>query len=220
MNTTREPALRVTPLDASHVSRVASMLAHAFADDAAYAYLFPTPETRIAGLRQFFEGNLRTHLPHACTFVALDANERAIATVTLRPPAGIEISLWTMLRRGLVPFALAHGGAAVRRLFWLKQTYDALEAEAAAHAPRAYVHMMAVAPEHQGRGVGSQLLSRVLRRHAVTQTVLTTNLPRNVVFYRRHGFEVMSERALNPPDSHAYTVWSMRAQSSTVPASD
>ena len=92
------------------------MLAHAFANDAAYSFLFPAADTRAAGLLQFFEGNLRTHLPHACTFVALDAAERAIATVTLRPPAGIQISLWTMLRRGLLPFAIAHGGGAVRRL--------------------------------------------------------------------------------------------------------
>src|ERR1700759_5382469 len=82
MSHTREPAVRVVPLGAAHLARVAAMLAHAFVNDAAYAYLFPAPETRSAGLQQFFEGNLRAHLPHACTFVALDADARAIATVT------------------------------------------------------------------------------------------------------------------------------------------
>jgi GNAT superfamily N-acetyltransferase len=207
-------AFRVVPLSESHVERTAHMLAHAFTDDAAYAYLFPTPKTRANGLHDFFQRNLRTHLPYACTFVALDADERAIATVTLRPPAGIEISLWTLLRRGLLPFAVHHGRAAVRRLFWLKDEYDRLEAEAAEHAPHAYVHMMAVTPEHQGLGIGSRLLGRVLDEHAapnvVTQTVLTTHLPRNVAFYRRHGFELTSERTLHPPQSHAYSIWSMR----------
>jgi GNAT superfamily N-acetyltransferase len=140
----------------------------------------------------------------------MDGADRPIATVTLRPPLGFHISLWTILRRGLLPFAIAHGLAAVRRLFWLKETYDALEADAAASAPHAYVHMMAVAPEHQGRGVGHRLLADVLDAHAAPQTVLTTNLERNVVFYRRHGFEVSSERRLQPPGSHPYTVWSMR----------
>jgi ribosomal protein S18 acetylase RimI-like enzyme len=117
-----------------------------------------------------------------------------------------------MLRRGLLPFAAAHGLDAVRRLLWLKRAYDAFEAEAAENMPHAYVHMMGVAPEHQGRGLGSRLLAHVLGARAAAQTVLTTNLPRNVVFYRRHGFEVTSERVLQPPGSHAYTAWSMRAE--------
>jgi len=209
-----EPAMRVLPLRGAQVASTAELLAHAFVADPAYAYLFPALETRIAGLRDFFARNLRTHLPYACTFVAVDGGDRPIATVTLRPPAGIDISLWTMLRRGLLPFAVAHGRAAVQRLFWLKRTYEALEADAADHQSHAYVHMMAVLPEHQGRGVGGHLLSRVLAASAgtgpVRQTVLITHLGRNVTFYDRHGFELLWERTLQPPDSRSYTVWSMR----------
>jgi ribosomal protein S18 acetylase RimI-like enzyme len=204
--------MRVIALAEEHVAQTAHMLVTAFIDDPAYAYLFPERETRGAGLTDFFARNLRTHLRHACTFVALDAGERAIATITLRPPGGIDISLWTMLRRGLLPFAIAHGRGALRRLFWLKHTYDGLEAEAAQAEPHAYVHMMAVSAEQQGRGIGSRLLAKVLADRAgnVAQTVLTTNLPRNVVFYRRHGFESITQRTLNPPDGDAYTVWLMR----------
>jgi len=205
-----EPFARVQPLCAEHVERTADLLVRAFEIDEAYRYLFPDAATRAAGLRDFFARNLTTHLAHRCTFAAIDARGHPLATVTLRPPSGLHISLWTMLRRGLLPFAAAHGTGAVQRLLWLKRTYDALEAEAAAHQPHAYVHMMAVAPEHQGRGLGSRLLAQVLGPRAATQTVLTTNLSRNVVFYRRHGFEVTSERMLQPPGTHAYTVWSMR----------
>lgn len=205
-----ETFARVTTLRAAHIDRTADMLARAFEIDAAYRYLFPDARARTAGLRDFFARNLATHLPHACTFVALDAGGRVLATLTLRPPSGPHISFWTMLRRGLLPFAAAHGLDAVQRLLWLKRTYDALEAEAAANMPHAYVHMMAVAPELQGQGLGSRLLVEVLGTSNATQTVLTTHSPRNVVFYRRHGFELLSERTLQPPGSHAYTVWSMR----------
>jgi GNAT superfamily N-acetyltransferase len=205
-----DAALRVVRLRESQLAPVATLLAQALESDAAYSYLFPAPSTRAIGLSDFFSRNLRMHLPYACTFVALDAGERAIATVTLRPPSGIEVSLWTLLRRGLLPFAITHGGAAVRRMLWLKRAYDELEVGAAAHAPHAHVHMMAVAPEHQGRGLGSRLLADVLAAHVVTQTVLTTHLRRNIAFYRRHGFELLSERTLHPPRSHAYPVWSMR----------
>jgi ribosomal protein S18 acetylase RimI-like enzyme len=202
----------VTPVRAEHVAALAPMLARAFDVDAAYQYLIPDAAKRLSGLTEFFSGNLRTHLAHACTHVSID--ERGpCATVTLRPPGGVHVSPLTMLRHGLLPFAFTHGRSAVRRLLWLKETYDALEAEAARGRPHWYVHMMAVRPDQQGRGLGSRLLERLLAetadRATPTQTVLTTNLVRNVAFYQRAGFEVVGERALEPPNGAPYTVWSM-----------
>lgn len=207
-------SLSFRALENGDVPRTAELLGRAFDVDAAYGYLFPDAATRTTGLTHFFQRNLQTHLPYRCTHVAVDAHDRVLATVTLRPPGGVPISLLTMLRRGLLPFALAHGTSAVKRLLWLKDTYDAIEIETAEHAPHAHVHMMAVAKELQGKGLGSRLLRHVLRLHAspaqTQQTVLTTHLPQNVVFYRREGFEVAHERTLTPPQSHPYTVWSMR----------
>ena len=206
-----DPAI---PLQADHVAATAVLLARAFEIDPAYRYLFPVPEQRPHGLGDFFARNLRTHLPHRCTHALLDAQRRPYATVTLRPPGGIHISALTMLRRGLLPFAFSHGRAAVRRLFWLKHSYDQLEAAAAGHGPHFYVHMMAVAPEQQGRGHGARLLAQILDRASAAQpavpAVLTTHLTINLEFYRRAGFEVSDERTLHPPDGEPYTVWSMR----------
>jgi ribosomal protein S18 acetylase RimI-like enzyme len=201
-------------LQAAHVNATACLLARAFEIDPAYRYLFPDPAERERGLCDFFARNLRTHLPYGCTHAFLDGRNTPFATVTLRPPAGITISTLTMLRRGLLPFALAHGRGAVRRLFWLKRVYDELEAAAADGAPHFYVHMMAVAPEQQGQGHGALLLDRMLATNTAgaptVPIVLTTHLPRNVAFYRRAGFRVVGERMLQPPDAAAYTVWSMR----------
>lgn len=195
-----------------NVPVLAPLLAGAFDVDAAYQHLFPDPTTRIVSLTDFFARNLRTHLPYACTH-ALEDESGVVATVTLRPPGGVHISMLTMLRRGLLPFALSHGTAAVKRLFWLKETYDALEARAAGGGPHWYVHMMAVRADAQGRGLGNELLSRTLSKTADRQpelpTVLTTHLPRNLRFYERAGFEVVDERVLHPPGGSPYTVWSM-----------
>jgi GNAT superfamily N-acetyltransferase len=195
-----------------HVATLAPMLARAFDVDAAYQYLMPDAEKRLTGLTAFFSGNLRTHLPHACTRVSLD--ERGpCATVTLRPPGGVHISTLTMLRHGLLPFAFAHGRSAVNRLLWLKETYDALEAKAARGRPHWYVHMMAVRPDRQGQGLGSRLLERLLAetadRGARVPSVLTTHLRQNLAFYERAGFETTDERTLEPPNGLPYTVWSM-----------
>jgi ribosomal protein S18 acetylase RimI-like enzyme len=205
--------MRVRPLTAALVAETARMLGRAFEVDPAYRYLIADARRREKGLTDFFARNLRVHLPHRCTFVALDDGDRVAATVTVRPPEGIHISSLTMLRRGLLPFALAHGRQPVKRLFWLKKTYEALEAEAANGRPHGYVHMMAVSPERQGRGLGGWLLREVLlmrgQQDGSVPIVLTTHLERNVVFYRRAGFRVLSERVLEPPGGTPYPVWSM-----------
>ncbi len=207
--------VRVSSLSARLIEPTASMLAQAMEIDPAYTYMFPNERDRAHGLAAFFARNLRTHLPYRCTYVASDASERWIATVTLRPPGGVPISTLTLLRRGLLPFLFAHGREPVRRVFWLKRTYDALERDAAQGRAHTHVHMMAVAPDRQGTGIGSRLLARVLSLRPAAQadlpSVLTTHLERNVVFYRRAGFQVIDERVLEPPGGRPYPVWSMRA---------
>lgn len=205
--------LIVDSLDAETLAPNARLLAAALDGDPAYRHLFPDAPRRPAGLEDFFIRNQRTHLPHRCTYVAREASGELCGTVTLRPPGGIHVSMLSMLRRGLLPFALRHGRAAVQRLLWLKETYDALEADVARGEPHFLVHMMAVQPGRQGRGIGTRLLEtvidRALREQPRTRVILTTHQTRNVVFYRRAGFEVTDERELAPPGSAPYTVWSM-----------
>jgi ribosomal protein S18 acetylase RimI-like enzyme len=206
--------MEIEALRPAQIEPVASLLARAFDVDAGYRYLFPGPE-RTAGLTELFAANLRVHQPHGCTFVASRA-QQPVATVTVRPPGGIGVTPWTMLRHGLLGFAWTRGPGAVRRLLWLKRTYDGLEREAAGGAPHWHVHMMVVSPGLQGQGVGGQLLREVLRRTSDTAphpTVLTTHLEQNVTFYRRAGFEVTDDRQLEPPGGAAYRVWSMRRRS-------
>lgn len=205
----------ITPLTDATVPSVAALLAEAFQDDPAYSFLIPDPTRRYQGLHDFFVGNLRTHLPYRCTQVLrVEGTAQPLATVTLRPPGGVPVSLWTMLHRGLLPFTLRHGIDAARRLLRLKDVYDALEVTTAGGRPHYYVHMMAVGPDQQGTGLGTTLLKDVLGRcpgNGCHPTVLTTHEPRNVTFYTRAGFELVEKRQLRlRPDSQPYDVWCMR----------
>lgn len=209
----RPVSLPVQPLQPEHVAAAAEMLANAFEVDAAYRYLFSDPALRQKGLTDFFAGNVRTHLPHRCTHVALSPTGDPLGTVTLRPPGGINLSALVMLR-GLVPFGMRQGTGAVKRLMWLKHQYDAFNAELAGGKDHWYVHMMAVAPHTQGKGVGRQLLDGVLAATVVATpgvpAVLTTHLERNLEFYARAGFSTEFERRVDPPGGSPYTVWGMR----------
>ena len=207
------PSLSVVPISVSHLARTGRLLARALDDDPAYRFLFPSAATRPRGLADFFVRNLRTHLPYRGTYV-LAEDDAVVATVTLRPPGGVPVSALTMLRRGLIPFAIRNGPASVRRLLRLKRAYDEIE-ERASGRPHLLVHMMAVAPERQGTGIGTRLLDDAIalsihaHRAASHPIVLTTHKERNVTFYRKSGFGVTEQRDVKFDGAAAYPVWSM-----------
>jgi GNAT superfamily N-acetyltransferase len=212
-----DPAMTVRPLEPADVAATSILLAAAFDDDPAYAFLFPhSHERRRGGLEDFFAGNLRTHLPYRCTYVAA-LGAAVVATVTMRPPSGFSISMLTMIRRGLVPFAFANGRRAVQRLLVLKAQYDAIEARIARGERHWFVHMMAVDRARQGRGLGSRLLDRVLETTIDAQAtggtppaILTAHTERNVVFYERAGFERDGVEDVSMMGQPPYRVWRMR----------
>jgi GNAT superfamily N-acetyltransferase len=197
-------------MEEGDVRSVAALLSRAFWDDPAYAFIFPDGETRTAKLADLFARNLRIHLPYRCTHV-LERGGDILGTVTVRPPGGVPISLMTKIRHGLLPFTVANGLRGAKRLLYIADLYDKIEAEMA-RGPHWHVHMMGVEPGHQGRGHGGALLRKVLDRTSNTTelpTVLTTHKEPNVVFYRRLGFEVTETRTLSP-GSERYRVWCMR----------
>lgn len=199
----------VESLGPAAVPEAARVLARAFEVDPAYRHVLPGAD-REDGLARLFTGMLSVHLPHRCTFVWREAGAvRAAATV--RPAGGVPIGAAAMLRHGLLPFGWACGPRAVRRLLWLKGVYDALEAGLAS-GPHHLVHLVGVAPDRQGAGVGGALVAGALGRACVpgVPAVLTTHLERNVVFYRRLGFEVVFDRPVTPPDAPPWRVWGMR----------
>jgi ribosomal protein S18 acetylase RimI-like enzyme len=72
----------------------------------------------------------------------------------------------------------------------------------------AYLWFLGVAPEAQGRGVGSALLRAANARNdaAGLPAYLETGTTRNVALYERHGFNVISEHKAR---ADAPTMWSM-----------
>lgn len=201
--------LTVTLLEPARIPAAAAVLAAAMEVDPMYRHLFPDAGTRPAALADLFRRNLALHVDRRCAWVA---GEPVHATGTLRPPGAAPVGWLAMLRHGALPFAATHGVGALRRLLWTKRTYEALERDAAGGGPHGYLHMMAVAPERQGQGRGSLLLSALLDGVA-HPVVLTTHLPQNLVFYGRFGFETVGEETLRPPDgAPGWTVWSMRRE--------
>ena len=71
------------------------------------------------------------------------------------------------------------------------------------HEPHWYLPMIGVDPGHQGKGLGSRLLSHALERVDADRlpAFLESSNIRNVPLYERYGFEVMAvvDTGLTPP---------------------
>jgi GNAT superfamily N-acetyltransferase len=79
------------------------------------------------------------------------------------------------------------GADCLARLDQLLAAFD----QQLSHPDSARIEFIAVAPDRQGRGIGSLLLSQTLaqlRQQGCPRVALETGEPRNLALYRRHGF--------------------------------
>lgn len=157
-------------------------LAAAFVTDPLYRWLFPDPATRSEAVRANFE-----------LMLAL-AHDRGIVDTD---PTGIAVAIWTEPNVELLddptPFLeLLDRWAPTRR--------DAALAGMARCADFARpqddtLHVLAVHPDHQSRGVAQRLLSPKLRQldHDGGSAYLESSSERNLSVYQRCNFELLGE---------------------------
>ncbi|WP_426592688.1 GNAT family N-acetyltransferase [Cellulomonas sp. McL0617] len=118
----------------------------------------------------------------------------------------VGVAAWRLPDRPAVPGSLPAPDRVLALLVGPARAGEILAAlgRAAAFAPKepaAYLNYLAVAPEHQGRGIGRELLDVGVgqaRRDGVG-TYLATSDPRNLPFYERAGFSAVGGLDLGGP---------------------
>jgi GNAT superfamily N-acetyltransferase len=199
----------------SDVHPTADVLARAFADNPAYTWMHPRAATRARDLRAFFERNLRWHIPLDLTWVAT-SGPRIVGTSTLEPPGGVRSGLYEAIAHWLLPTVRHQGlstflrmGAADREF---RERYRALTRGTSYY----HVHAVAVAPEFQGRGVGSMLVATTLREcerlsaRDSAPAVVSTQRERNLPLYERAGFTLREDHQMGLRwGSRGYRTWFM-----------
>ena len=212
---TDEGDIVIRKLTGVDVPATAGVLAKAFADNFAYAWMHPRAATRASDLRAFFERNLRWHLPLDLTWVAT-RGPQIVGTSTLEPPGGVQSGAREAIAHWLVPTVRDQGlrtflrTAAAGREF--AERYRAL-----IKGTRYYhLHAVAVAPEFQGHGVGSRLVAATLQEcerllaSDSAPVVLSTQRERNLPFYQRAGFVLQEDRQMGLRwGSRGFRTWFM-----------
>lgn len=163
-------------------------LARAFHDDPVFEWIIDDDAAQLARLPALFAAFTELFLPHQQTYLA---GEGAGAVVWAPP--------------GSDPFAGDQGkvfdermGAALAGDVDRAARLDELLTQHHPKQPCFYLQFVGVGPEHQGRGVGSRLLTTVLERCDATGTpaYLEATSVNDRWLYERHGFETVGEIAL------------------------
>lgn len=187
--------VRATAADIPTLSRT---LAAAFEDDPVFAWVVRDAASRRAGLPATFIAFLELYLPHGETYQARNGAGAALWA----PPATPLASEEGLERFGQRISDVLAGDA--ERAFELMALLDAHHPA----EPSFHLQFIGVAPGHQGRGVGSRLLTGMLDRCDATGTpaYLEATSVHNRRLYARHGFEAMGEITL-PDGPCLWPMW-------------
>ncbi|TDB01423.1 GNAT family N-acetyltransferase [Halomonas marinisediminis] len=181
--------LEIRALTRAEARTAAGLLGRGMRDNPTHIRAFGAdPVRRERTLRRIFVPFLQRQLGEGRVLGAF-AGQRLVGVAALAAPGGCQP---TLADRGrALPALLANGPAsALRMRAWVR-----VWARRDAGMPRHW-HLgpLAVAPEWQGQGVGSRLLSRLCDYLDRQRDLgyLETDLPENVRLYRRFGFETLA----------------------------
>ena len=165
---------------------LASVLARAFCEDPVFSWLLPDGRGRLEIEERLFGLWLRRLFFRQGESYTTD---RLAGTAIWQLPAQWRVGALEQLR--LLPAMVQILG---RRTPHVVRALTLLESHHP-ETPHYYLALLGVAPEWQGRGIGSALLGPVLGRCDSDRlgAYLEASSPRNRALYERYGFEVTNE---------------------------
>ncbi|MBX5452108.1 GNAT family N-acetyltransferase [Thermogemmatispora sp.] len=206
----REPIL----LPAEQAIDACQVLARAFQHDPLMAFVLPNERRRAALLPALF----RVTVHYCLRYGQVYASPGLEGIACWLPPDHTTPTLGRLLSVGLRFPPLRLGPRGLWRL-GLTERYAAQQHAFHTHGPHWYLWALGVDPPYQGQGIGSALL-RVVCQQADAHHLpcyLETQNPRNVGFYERHGFQVVSETAI--PHGQGLRLWAMLREAQPSPGS-
>ena len=192
--------IRIEKLQKNDIEKVAAMLANTFVSNPAYALIFTRKDNLWDGLFWLFKTNLfLLNQKTSVTNVVKDQESGNIVGVySLLPPGGIKSEFKNYLQIGLPKFILRFGFRTLKKMLGMDSYNKQLLTEAINAEEYYYISMVAVKEEYRGTGIGSFMIRNCVEELRTSDRKcdvvgLTTQLPENVTFYNRLGFQKLSE---------------------------
>jgi ribosomal protein S18 acetylase RimI-like enzyme len=180
------------------------MLTEVFISNPAYSIVFQKKNRKEEGLRWLFKASLKlNNHKHTLTYVIKEEEtKKIIGTYTLIPPQGLKNGIAIYLKIGIPAFISKFGLQAFIRMLSLDDYNKSVLRKSIKATEYYYLSMVAVREEYRGRGIGSDAIqyaiSELMASNPTCNLIgLTTQLPENVTFYSRLGFEKIDEGLVN-----------------------
>lgn len=169
------------PVDEHNTDRAIAILADAFHDDPVINWSFCDPPS----LEPFFEFTLPVFIPHNLTY--LDPQGRG-AACWLGPEQALK---WPMNLSSVRQVAGIGGARGLYRMMLSGLKTEHYHPK----TPHYYLFAIGVTPENKGKGLGTGLISEMLRRcdEECMPAYLENSKEENLGFYQGHGFKVMKQ---------------------------
>lgn len=181
------------------LAAIASTFADAFHDDPVTEFAVPTGSPqRERRLQRFMGSPAKSSLKRRSLYTTSDL----AAAAAWRPPGDWKVGLGEMIH--VMPSMLA----ALRGRTRLVVTMLTEMEKQHPTEPHWYLEVLGTRTSHQGKGLGSAVMTPVLDRCDAegVPAYLESSKEQNIPFYERHGFRVTKE--IRPPHG-APTLWAM-----------
>ena len=179
--------MNIIEIKDEHIRKAADVLALSFKDDPIFKYIFKTPAKYDKTAPWVFSTWVRWAVLYGKAWMTEDGN----AVVLMRSTKNSEMSLWSMIRAGMLPTPLKLGIGAFRRFYFqIVSLLDKKHAEIMGNTPHWYGWMIGVNPAY--KGIGRQLMNHCfeIADEAQLPIFLETSTDRNVAIYNHKDFEV------------------------------
>ena len=182
--------MTITPLHEGEINRAAMVMAGAFSIDPIGRYLVSDQRNRLAVMRWFWQEALHRSYPHGYTYTTAPEISGIASWLPPSTPRETLWELWQLIWQG---FCCA-GWQSTYRLLALSESTERLRDRHCPY-PHWFLDGLAVAPETQGRGIGTLLLQPVLEiaDREGQACCLWTSTEGAVRFYQRQGFNICEE---------------------------
>jgi ribosomal protein S18 acetylase RimI-like enzyme len=182
--------VRLRELYAAELPEAAKLVARAMCDNPVDLRVFALadPARRNRALTRFFTAALRGQLRRGSIIAAYD-EVTIVGAYAMTPPGDCQPRMWEKVR--ILPTVIIGNppGTLVRVLSWVGEWSKRDPVESHWH-----LGPVAVAPEFQGRGVGTAMITDFCARlDPRALAYLETDKAENVRLYQRFGFKVVAE---------------------------
>ena len=183
--------MNIIEIDKDKIKKAGEILAIAFKEDPIFKYIFQSPEKYDQCAAWLFSTWVRWAVMFGKAWITDDES----AVIIMRSIGKSDMSLWSMIRAGMLPVPFKLGFGAFNRFYFeIVSMLDREHAKVMGKTPHWYGWMVGVKPEH--KRVGWKLINHCIEIADCAQLplFLETSTSRNVSLYNHKDFEVKHEK--------------------------